>query len=253
MNQYIKNLRRIEFVITWACTGRCKHCSEGEHTNSGVYIDGNAAARVIHELCGEFDIDSVMTFGGEPLLHIDEVCMIHKAAYDMNIPRRQIITNGYFSKDSDTIKQVVMRLAESGVNDILLSVDAFHQETIPLEPVKTFAMAVKSAGISLRTQPAWLVSKEDANPYNKRTAQILQEFESIGIGVSDGNIIFPEGNALKYLGSYFDLNEKHVSPYTENPEDVRAICISPDGGVFLDNIYRRGILDIIENYVPDKG
>lgn len=29
MNEYIKNLNRIEFVVTRACTGKCKHCSEG--------------------------------------------------------------------------------------------------------------------------------------------------------------------------------------------------------------------------------
>ena len=116
MNEYIKNLERIEFVITWACTGRCKHCSEGGHEQKGMHIDGAAAALVIREACKKFAIDSVMTFGGEPLLYLDEVYAIHAAAYEMNIPKRQIITNGYFSKDTDFIKQAAARLAESGVN-----------------------------------------------------------------------------------------------------------------------------------------
>lgn len=250
LNKYIKNLNRIEFVITWACTGRCKHCSEGEHESKGVHIDGDAAASVVRDVCGEFRIGSVMTFGGEPLLFLDEVCAIHKAAYEMDVPKRQIITNGYFSKDAGFINQAAARLAASGVNSIALSVDAFHQETIPLEPVKIFANAVKETGVSINTHPAWLGGSEASNPYNKRTREILNEFASIGVHASEGNVIFPAGNALKYFGGYFDSSEKHVSPYDENPEDVRAVSISPDGSVLSDNIYRSGILEIIEKYEP---
>ena len=50
------------------------------------------------------------------------------------IPVRQLITNGFFSRDGDRIKEAAGRLAQSGVNNLLLSVDAFHQETIPLAP-----------------------------------------------------------------------------------------------------------------------
>lgn len=49
---------------------------------------------------------------------------------------------------------MVQQLAESGVNAVLLSVDAFHQETIPLETVKIFAGAVKETEIPTRTNPA---------------------------------------------------------------------------------------------------
>ena len=39
MNDYVKNLNRIEFVVTYACTGRCKHCSEGDHIGQSAYVD----------------------------------------------------------------------------------------------------------------------------------------------------------------------------------------------------------------------
>lgn len=251
MNQYIQNLNRIEFLVTLACTGRCKHCSEGEHLTDGEHINGDAAAQAVYKLCSVFNIESLMTFGGEPLLHSDVVCKIHTAAKEMNIPKRQLITNGFFSKDEEKIKYVTMKLAESGVNAVLLSVDVFHQETIPLKSVKEFAQAVKAEGINIRTHPAWLVHKEDENPYNLKTLEILQEFKSLGISASEGNIIFPSGNTLKYLSEYFDLNKKYINPYEENPEDIRALCISPNGNVLGGNIYQTDILDIIENYTPE--
>ena len=250
MNPYIQNLNRVEFVITYACTGHCKHCSEGDHAASGEYIDSDTAVQLIYKLCSAFNIESLMTFGGEPLLYYEEVCKIHTAAQEMNIPKRQLITNGFFSKDEKKIKEAATRLAGSGVNEILLSVDAFHQETIPLEPVKAFAKAVKATGIPLRTNPAWLVNKEAQNPYNQRTYEILKEFDFMGISADDGNDIFPGGNALKYLSEYFDPTKTYVSPYTENPEDIHSICISPNGNVLGGNIYQTDILDIIESYAP---
>ena len=49
MNPYLKNLKKIEFVITNACTGRCKHCSEGDHTACGERIDPETAASAVQK------------------------------------------------------------------------------------------------------------------------------------------------------------------------------------------------------------
>lgn len=168
MNKYLKNLNRIEFVVTMACTGKCKHCSQGEH-KSTEKIDKVLAADAVRRIAQEYAIKSVMTFGGEPLLSYETVCEIHKAAREMDIPKRQLITNGYFSKNPERIKHVAKEIIESGVNEILLSVDAFHQETIPLEYVKAFINAVNVPDVKLRVHPAWLVSADDYNPYNNTT------------------------------------------------------------------------------------
>lgn len=249
MNKYLKKLNRIEFVITLACTGKCKHCSQGEHRSSDN-IDKDVAADAVRKIAAEYNITSVMTFGGEPLLFTETVCEIHKAATEMNIPKRQLITNGYFSKDEEKIKLVAEKLGESGVNDILLSVDAFHQETIPLSFVKTFAEAVMSVGIPLRVQPAWLVSPDADNPYNIRTKELLREFKEMGIDENEGNIIFPAGNALKYLSEYLQPKEEKENPYWENPKDVRAICFSANGDILGRNAYKKDIMKILAGYRP---
>lgn len=252
MNPYVKNLNRIEFVVTIACTGRCKHCSEGTHIGGGLHIDGDLGADLVRKVCGSYQISSLMTFGGEPLLYPEAVCKIHSAAKEMGIPKQQLITNGYFTKDNAKVGEVVAALAESGVNDILLSVDAFHQETIPLEPVLSFAKAILSAGVRLRTCPAWLVSSEDDNPYNQKTREILGSFEELGIASNKGNVIFPAGNALIYLKEYFQDGSIPENPYKEDAEDIKAISVDPDGTVFGCNAYQTDILDILENYRPRK-
>lgn len=248
MNEYVKNLNRMEFVVTMACTGRCRHCSEGDHSFCAEPIDADAAVRAIYEVCGQYQIESLMAFGGEPLLYPEVVCSIFRAAAKMCIPKIDLITNGFFSGEKSRIRETVRMLADSGVRNILLSVDAFHQETIPLEPVKVFAGCVKEAGVPLRLSPAWLVSEEDKNPYNVKTREVIREFEDLNITVGPGNIVFPSGNALKYLGEYFEENTEQYNPYEENPADIRAISFLPNGDVLNGNIYQKSVLDILKDY-----
>ena len=249
MNQYLKNLNKIEFVVTYACTGKCKHCSEGDHTNCGEHIDPVIAADAVRKIAEEYEIKTVMTFGGEPLLYTDAVYAIMKTAKELNIPKRQVITNGYFSKNNDKIREVAEQLALCGVNDLLLSVDAFHQETIPLCQVKQFAAEAKACGIPIRLQPAWLRSAVDDNPYNRKTREILDSFADMEIPVGEGNIIFPEGNALKYLSEYF-TDELPENPYVEDTSDVLCVSFEPNGDVLGGNVYERDIMEIIRDYAP---
>ena len=235
--------------MTYACTGRCKHCSEGDHASCGERIDPWIAADAVRKIAAEYDIQTVMTFGGEPLLYTDAVYAIMTAAKKLNIPKRQVITNGYFSKNADKIREVVQRLAACGVNDLLLSVDAFHQETIPLDVVKVFASSAKTYGIPIRLSPAWLVSAADNNPYNRKTREILCSFADLELPVGEGNVIFPEGNALKYLAEYF-TDEHPENPYAEDPRDVRCVSFEPNGNVLGGNVYRKDIMEIIKDYAP---
>ncbi len=58
MNIYTKNLNRIEFLVTLACTGKCKHCSEGSHNTNGKFIDGSVAADVVQKITSKYKISS---------------------------------------------------------------------------------------------------------------------------------------------------------------------------------------------------
>ena len=250
MNEFLRNLRKIEFTVTMSCTGKCRHCSEGNHEGFTGHIDADAAAEAVRKICSLYRIETVMTFGGEPLLYPDTVCAIHRTASDLGIEKRQLITNGYFSNSPERIDAVVKDLKLSGVNDLLLSADAFHQEHIPLDPVFNFAKKAVDAGIPVRLQPAWLVSPEDDNPYNVRTREVIREFDPLHIPLNQGNVVFPSGNALKYLREYFDEKTPVSNPYEEDPEDVKTISFDHNGNVLNGNFYQTDILEIMERYKP---
>ena len=177
--------------------------------------------------------------------------------------KRQLITNGFFTKDERMIDEVAQTLCVSGVNDILMSVDFFHQEYIQLEPVMAFAEALlKCDAPSLRVQPAWVVDANAENLYNNETKRLLKLFSDKSIKINEGNNIFPSGNALKHLGEYFtppskiDLDLPCGSmPYTERLDEIRSFGINPNGDVNLcsvtiGNIYKTDILDIVDYYDP---
>ena len=64
---------------------------------------------------------------------------------------------------------------------------------------------------------------------------------------SEGNVIFPEGNAVKYLSEYFaDIIPEN--PYIEDPHDVKCVSFSPNGDVLDGNIYKQDIMEIIKDY-----
>ena len=249
MNPYLTNLRKVEFVLTYACTGKCRHCSEGDHVLTGERIDPAVAADAVRKIVSVYDIRTVMVFGGEPLLHTDALYAVMHAAKETGVSHRQVITNGFFATDSLHVCRVAKELSLCGVNDLLLSVDAFHQETIPLAPVMTFAEAASACGIPVRLSPAWLVSRTDENPYNRKTRTILEAFRALDIPVGEGNVVFPEGNAKKFLAEYF-TEDAPANPYVEDPYDVRCISFAPNGDVLGGNVYKEGILEIMERYAP---
>jgi hypothetical protein len=114
----------------------------------------------------------------------------------------------------------------------------------------------------LRIHPAWLNNKDDDNPYNNETKKLLKIFTDIGIELSDGNIIFPAGNTMKYLKEYFPSPENidltipcGTLPYTTQLDKIDCIGIDPNGDVIIcslpiGNVYKDNILDIIDKYNP---
>ena len=262
MNLYM-NVNRVEFGMTYNCTGRCRHCSVGEKINGSdkSHVEYHWIQGILKKVTAMYPIQSVMCFGGEPLLYPEDVCGIMSEAVECRIPKRQIITNGYFSKDESRIAEVVTSIEKAGVTQILLSVDAFHQEVIPLDPVLAFARSAAESNIEIKLQPAWLVNEQAANEYNAGTRDILNKFSDLLIPINKGNDITPEGNAVLNLSKYFDKKSVDFdqqcgeAPYTDRLDDITTISISPNGDVnvcsfVIGNVYRENITEIIERYNP---
>jgi MoaA/NifB/PqqE/SkfB family radical SAM enzyme len=264
MNKYI-NLERLEFIITKKCSGNCKHCSvirsNLEPKNS--FENFEKVTLAMKYLLDNFSIKSIMTYGGEPLLFSEITCRIHEIGKKYGVEKRELITNGYFSKNENTIRDGVKKIIESGINEIMLSIDAFHQEKIPIKYVEVFIkniIALKFENIKIH--PSWVVSKEVDNVYNNRTKELIKYISKYGIKTSNGNNIIPSGLAKKNLKKYYvkekiDLNMRCGGvKFTNSPLNVKSMRMLPNGninicrGLIIGNIYNKGIEDIVNGYNP---
>ena len=251
------DIKRIEFIVTWECNGKCRHCQMGDNINkpcSHRHVLSDYAVDAVKKLASVFDITSVMTFGGEPLLYPEVTAAIHKAATECGIQTREIITNGYFTNSAEKSVSVAKMLADAGVNHLPISVDAFHQEYIPLEPVYQFVRDVIDAKIpDAFLHTSWLSGEEHENPYNIKTKEILGKFSDLPIPIRKHGVS-PTGNSAKYLREYFEPEAITYQPCSA-PLEVTCISVNPNGDVWvcggmIGNIYEEDVLDIIARYNP---
>lgn len=258
------HINRIEIVITEQCNGQCLHCSAAKPNGKlgRAHIDAAKTAGAIETLCKHFSIQSVMTFGGEPLLYPAVTCAVHHAAAKCKIPQRQLITNGCFSNCSTVLENTANALRASGVNTLLLSVDAFHQKTLPLKNVHDFAQCAKNAGIEhICLHPAWLVDRSNSNIWNQQTKRLLQAFSDLGIQIGEGNDIFLAGRAKKNLQAYYPKQTPRfhttcgAQPYTQPLDRMQTLSLTPNGDIMacafvIGNFYQEDIEKILASYNP---
>ena len=268
MNRYLA-VNRIEFAVTYLCNSRCKHCQLGEEEERKRFpnhIDKDIAVQIVRKVGEKHNPKSVMTFGGEPLLYPEIVYAIHREAMKVGIPVRDVITNGFWSRKAEEIQEIAINLVKSGVNEVSISVDCFHQEFVPLEIVKRAAESLVKAGMAhVSWDPCWVVSKDHDNPYNRKTKAILERLRGLPVEDDEGNIAQPEGRATLWLKDFLPPRTRVPKgkcgdiPYTEELDSVKTVCVEPDGRIAVCKEFHIGnasetdiIIDIIENYDPFK-
>ena len=256
--------KRIEFIVTNLCNSKCRHCYAQKQAPGGhLHVDESLALGVVRDVCARYDVESVMTFGGEPMLYPGVVCSIHREASRNGVPSRQLITNGNWAARGESTRELAFRLAASGVNDVTFSVDSFHQEHIPLEVVRETIEMCQEAGIEdVSLNPCWLISEEDDNVYNRGTRLILEELEGLSLRVSRGNVVEPEGEAIVNLREFMPPKAKIPQgscgdvPYADPLDRVTSISMEPDGRIavcndlYIGDASEKDILSIIESYDP---
>ena len=262
MGKYL-NVDRLEFAVTYRCNSNCKHCSVKHKRTMDKLIDEYIAVDIVNKIKKKFHLQSIMTFGGEPMLHPSIVCAIHNEAKKAGIPKRQIITNGYWLNDLDKVSEIVKQLKAAYVNNIFVSVDAFHQEYIPIDIVKaTVEILIKEDFEEIKWNPCWLINVNHNNQYNIMTKNILKELASLKIESASGNIVSPEGSAIENLSTYMPIKQHLATgrceelPYTNPLDSIKTITIEPNGdvkiceGFSIGNVFKADIIDMLENYNP---
>jgi hypothetical protein len=162
----------------------------------------NDGLRYLDETNSISNLSSFMIFGGEAMLYPDRTIKLFERAQELEIPSIQLITNGFWGRDSTKARTWAERLKEAGVNDILVSVDAFHLPHIPVDWPREAASACLDAGIHrVRWNVAVLEGLDAGNPYDLETKRILDSLSNLDVQASL-NDIWPRGRAVENLARY---------------------------------------------------
>ncbi|MGB9134323.1 MAG: hypothetical protein WCC63_01875, partial [Candidatus Bathyarchaeia archaeon] len=162
------------------------------------------------------------------------VVAILEKAHQLQIPTVSMITNGAWGKSKEAPERLAVKLKNAGLTTVDISVDAFHQQHIPLQLPRNAAAGQLRAGVE---EVVWNVavveSLKAANEYDEKTARILKELEPVGIETHTVKIV-PIGRALQNLRRYFDpssLTEPcDMAPITGNTlTNPKSVCIEPSG------------------------
>jgi organic radical activating enzyme len=166
-------LGRLVFSVTHACPISCKYCV----TNSGPgrlpFLDADFMIVVIDEVLALSAVQLIVFTGGEALLFRREVERAIRHAKSHNIWTR-IVSNAVWATSRKQADKVLHGLKKSGLCELNLSCDDFHQEHIPLDRVKNAFWAARALEI-----PVLLAHKHIRN--EKVTIDYLSEFLGIDL------------------------------------------------------------------------
>lgn len=227
-------LKRLEFTLTTKCNSRCIHCqADASPLRKGV-MQVKDALDYLTEATAVSNLQSFMVFGGEPMLYPKRAIATFKKASQLRIPKIEMITNGVWGKSRATAEKLARKLKTAGLNDLNISVDAFHVQHIPLEYPINAALASLKAGIEKVTWNVAVIESLNANnKYDKKTAQILKTLKPIGLNAHTFKIV-PAGRAIQNLRQYFQptplFGPCEGEPLTGNTlMNPESICIEPSG------------------------
>lgn len=157
----------------------------------------------LEETASVTKLGSFMIFGGEPMLYPERAVKLFQKANELGVPEIELITNGFWGKDASRAKGLATQLKDAGVNEVLISVDAFHLPHIPLDYPRSAALACQDAGIKrTRWNVAILESDNALNQFDRQTSRIMQILAPLSLEVN-ANKIWPQGRARRTLSEFF--------------------------------------------------
>jgi MoaA/NifB/PqqE/SkfB family radical SAM enzyme len=181
----------------------------------------------------------VCIFGGETLLYPELLFNVIKEVKKFEVPRVSVITNGFWGENEKLARKYVRNMKDAGLDKLIVSVDAFHQEFIRLETVKNVLQAAEDVKIeNIEIDAKVLGTLGEDNVFNERTKALLEEVQrSFNVEID----IKPVGlygraahNLARYLPSK-DIPQGRCDSlhYYGSLKEPTGIEIEPNGWVWI--------------------
>ena len=120
-------------IANYRCNASCRHCMYGSSpTAENGYMTIEMAKRVCDTLL-RHGCQSVHIGGGEPFLRADDLAALVRVIRQSGLELEYIETNaGWLSRDDARNHETLRKVLDAGADCIMVSVDPFHIEFVPL-------------------------------------------------------------------------------------------------------------------------
>jgi len=137
----------LALMLGYRCNIRCRSCLWGDSHSNGPAIDAEEACGWVDEARQVADVRLVGFSGGESFLYLRQLEAIAGYCWTKWKIPSAISTNCYWARSESKAEAALRPLRELGLAQLLLSVDEFHEEFVPLERVGHALRAARRLGI----------------------------------------------------------------------------------------------------------
>jgi hypothetical protein len=225
-------------------------------------MEPDQAMQWLVDLCEVQPIENVTIHGGEPFLYFDVMAAILRKARELEIQHRWVITNGFWAENDDAAREKLRLAKETGLTAITFSVDAFHQEYVPFDLVRSgIKCAAKLNFDTVAVDSYFLFGEHHKHRYNIETREYLRDLEMMQkVEINKFAASF-EGRAATLPGELEYTGEEIPSGRCRTPfwlggdlKDPKTIEIDCDGtitlcpGISIGNAGMKSLGEILGEY-----
>lgn len=133
----MKNLLYSGIMTNYACTASCRHCMFCSSPHAGKDFLTPEAGERICEMLSRSGVRSLHIGGGEPFMRMDVLTNLLSAMRGHGIETDYIETNAFWMTGEEEARRRLEAVRALGVNCIMVSIDPFHVEYVPLrKPIR---------------------------------------------------------------------------------------------------------------------
>lgn len=217
--EVMRGIQELVFSVTNRCTADCQDCPIVHEGAASSTLTFDEMAEVIRETHSWGNLCLVVFTGGEPLLLGDELFRAIRYASGLGVATR-IVSNGYWAASQAAALDVVQDLIDSGLSEINISCDDYHQEFVPIDRIRFANDAANELGL-----PNLLVHRDKEG--GTITHEYLQEFLGVELSVFEQGKQNPKNNVIS-LGPNVPIKSREEDTCSESmPKELAGPCVGP--------------------------
>jgi MoaA/NifB/PqqE/SkfB family radical SAM enzyme len=258
-------LFRVGLLLTERCDAACRHCWFNSHPDRNATMTHEQAKRYIDQAAAN-GARWVSFTGGEPFLVYDLLQALTAYASGNGL-YSEAVTNCNWAISKEKAHQQLSTLKHAGLDTLNMSIDDFHQETIPLERVKNSLEAAKK----LKLKPVLMITVKNKSDITAHRIRNLLEDPDIQVLGAEK---LPNPSALAMETHFTPVGRGEKTPrkdmrYTKVESQpcrrtLTDIGVKPGGDVMpccgplaalneaaIGNLEKESLRDILENAWKD--